>query len=249
MLDFLLKSFTLTLMKYTHSYRKYSAFTDWSWPAFKVNLRHLLNRYADKINLSISGIDDNSDQVSFYATGRGDSGVAIVSRGREFRICDTSTGNRSLRPETALQSRYYNELVIEFFKLIRAYLPDTVLESTGGVEVFNGKRIVVNNKYTYFTGDHEVEVGDIVTLPSAFKDNHTWEGTVTAIGSKYAGDCKTILGVETCHDADEQIDADGTGSADEEITELLRDSGMDYIDAMDASRKILLLIAKRLGIK
>ena len=57
------------------------------------------------------------------------------------------------------------------------------------------KKVVVNGKYTYET-DIDVQIGDIVLLPSAgWLDKQPWQGTITALNSTYTGECRKIIAI------------------------------------------------------
>lgn len=52
-------------------------------------------------------------------------------------------------------------------------------------------RVVVNDKYTYECS-FKVRVGDKVKLPKGLGP-HEWVGTITALGSPYAGEVKNVI--------------------------------------------------------
>ena len=115
-------------------------------------------------------------------------------------------------------------------------------------------RIIVNEKFTYLSGEFDVKIGDTVTLPSKFNGSD-WQGTVTAIGSNYDGDCKTILGVvkkdpETNSFDMDQIDPDDQITTEEGIATILFDKyRLREEDAADASREILKFVCDQLSSK
>jgi hypothetical protein len=49
--------------------------------------------------------------------------------------------------------------------------------------------------FTYETGGLDVQVGDVVELPSPFTPGETIHGTVTELGSTYKGICRQIIRV------------------------------------------------------
>jgi hypothetical protein len=61
-------------------------------------------------------------------------------------------------------------------------------------------KIIVNNRYTYETGDIKVKKGDKVILATSSwlldAVGPTWEGTVTALKSDYDGPCTKIIRVK-----------------------------------------------------
>jgi hypothetical protein len=137
--------------------------------------------------------------------------------------------------------------VVEFYKLIRKHAPSTILNSDGGDEVFGGKKIVVNKNHTYLSGEFDVKVGDTVIVPSSFNGSE-WQGTVTAIGSDYDGDCKTILGLVQKDPETKPFDDDNTVLKDIE-TILFDKYRLREEDAADASREILKFVCDQLSSK
>ena len=139
----------------------------------------------------------------------------------------------------------YDSVVVEFYKLIRKHAPSTILSSDGGDEVFGGTKIIVNDMYTYLSGEFDVKVGDTVTLPSNFKGSE-WQGTVTAIGSNYDGDCKTILGVVQ-KDPETKPFVDKI-TAEQDIQTILFDKyRLRSDDAAAASFEIIKIVCKHLS--
>jgi len=58
--------------------------------------------------------------------------------------------------------------------------------------------IIVDNKWTYYTGHHRVDIGDKVKCPVARHADAVWIGEVTGLGAldaNYTGKVNTILGV------------------------------------------------------
>ncbi len=59
------------------------------------------------------------------------------------------------------------------------------------------KRVVVNG-YTYETEIEDLRVGDSVILPTPYwlqdVKGPTWIGSVTSLGSDYAGACARVIG-------------------------------------------------------
>ena len=140
----------------------------------------------------------------------------------------------------------YDSVVVEFYKLIRKHAPSTILSSDGGDEVFGGTKIVVNDMYTYLSGEFDVKVGDTVTLPSFNFKGSEWQGTVTAIGSNYDGDCKTILGVAQ-KDPETKPFVDKI-TAEQDIQTILFDKyRLRSDDAAAASFEIIKIVCKHLS--
>ena len=235
-------------MGYTHYYRNKPAFTDEQWSAFCVEVRQLFQSYRGVVALGnghgepLSSPYIGRDEIAFNGIDDDSHETAFVSKFRdEFQFCKTAR-------------KPYDEVVVKFYKLIRKYLPTTELMSDGGIEIFGGRKIMVNNKWTYLTGGYEVAVGDTVILPHGHRNGKkysdgTWEGTVTRMGSKYDGECKTILGVVAKGPLD-HVDPDAQITTEEGIAAMLNeDYGLDEEDAAAASRKALLIVANRLGIK
>lgn len=173
-------------MGFTHYYKNKPAFTDSQWAALTEDVKKLLKN--SNVPLSNGNGDIGSKPVftkhdiMFNGVGIDSHETAVVyKQASEFEFCKTTR-------------KPYDSVVAEFYKLIRKHAPSTILSSDGGDEVFGGTKIIVNDMYTYYSGEFDVKVGDTVTLPSNFKGSD-WQATVTAIGSNYDGDCKTILGV------------------------------------------------------
>lgn len=184
----------------------------------------------------------NSRHIMFNGIGDDSHETAVVYKGAsEFEFCKTAR-------------KPYDSVVVEFYKLIRKHAPSTILNSDGGDEVFGGKKIVVNKNHTYLSGEFDVKVGDTVIVPSSFNGSE-WQGTVTAIGSDYDGDCKTILGVvqkdpETNIFDMDQIDPDDQITTEEGIATILFDKyRLREEDAADASREILKFVCDQLSSK
>ena len=175
----------------------------------------------------------------FNGIGDDSHETAVVYKGAsEFEFCKTAR-------------KPYDSVVVEFYKLIRKHAPSTILSSDGGDEVFGGKKIVVNEKFTYLSGEFDVKVGDTVIVPSGFKGSE-WQGTVTAIGSAtttaldYDGDCKTILGVVQKDPETNIFDNDNTVLKDIE-TILFDKYRLRYDDASAASLEIINIVCKHLS--
>jgi hypothetical protein len=104
------------------------AFTDAQWAAFTKAARKLLA--STKIPLAGPNgepgtkpeIDDH--WVAFNGVGEDAHETAAVEReANEFEFCKTA-------------EKPYDEVVVEFYKLVRKHLPSTPLSSDGGKEVF-----------------------------------------------------------------------------------------------------------------
>ena len=233
-------------MGYTHYMKNKPAFTDAQWAAFCNDVRDIFNKY--RLTLANGAGDARSKpyigrgEISFNGRGEDSHETGYVPKAAtEFEFCKTA-------------HKPYDVVVVEVYKLVRKYLPDAELSSDGGDEIFGGQKIRVNNKWTYLTGDYEVGVGDTVTLPAGQKySDRTWEGTVTEIGSTYDGDCKYILGVVAKAPVVgplDHVDPDAQISTEEEIAAMLADEYAIHEEvAADMSRKALLIVAKRLGVK
>ena len=224
-------------MGYTHYYRDKPAFTDSQWAALTEDVKKLFknsnvplsNGYGDigskpiftKYDITFNGVGDDSHETA-----------VVYKQASSFEFCKTAR-------------KPYDSVVVEFFKLIRKHAPSTVLSSDGGDEVFGGTKIVVNDMYTYYSGEFDVKVGDTVIVPSNFKGSD-WQATVTAIGSNYDGDCKTILGVVQ-KDPLTNIFVDKI-TAEQDIQTILFDKyRLRSDDADAASLEIIKIVCKHLS--
>ncbi len=172
-----------------------------------------------KCDIMFNGVGDDSHETA-----------VVYKQASEFEFCKTAR-------------KPYDSVVVEFYKLIRKHAPSTILSSDGGDEVFGGQKIVVNDMYTYYSGEFDVKVGDTVIV-SNFKGSDR-QATVTAIGSNYDGDCKTILGVV-------QKDPETNSFVDkltvfQDIETILFDKyRLRYDDASAASLEIIEIVCKHL---
>jgi len=233
-------------MGYSHYFKNKPAFTDSQWAALTDDVKKLIKNSNVPLGDANGEIGSkpvfNTRHIMFNGIGDDSHETAVVYKGAsEFEFCKTAR-------------KPYDSVVVEFYKLIRKHAPSTILNSDGGDEVFGGKKIVVNGKFTYLSGEFDVKIGDTVTLPSKFNGSE-WQGTVTAIGSDYDGDCKTILGVEkkdpetNSFDMD-QIDPDDQITTEEGIATILFDKyRLREEDAADASREILKFVCDQLSSK
>jgi len=61
-------------------------------------------------------------------------------------------------------------------------------------------KIVINDKFTYESGDLIVKIGDTVVLPTPYwlrdVQSPTWEGIVTSTTSDWTGACAPIISVK-----------------------------------------------------
>lgn len=223
-------------MGYTHYMRNKPEFTDAQWSAFCLDLRDLL------ANSKVPIVNAHGDRGTKAHIGRAE----ISFNGREDDSHETcwipKAAEAFLFVKTARKP--YDEVVVAVFKLVRRYLPQTILSSDGGDEIFGGKKIIVNGKWTYLTGGFDVKVGDTVLLPSGVKYRYedTWEGTVTAIGSKYTGDCKTILGVVL-----PKVEIAPAKSLRAELIELVDNVTCDRDTSKDLVDDILSVVRKHLS--
>lgn len=235
-------------MGYTNYLRDKPAFSDIQWAAFTNDVADVYHKYRNIIggpsgelddsrprigrnDISFNGIDDESHETCY-----------VPKAATEFEFCKTAR-------------KEYDPVVVEVYKLVRKYLPTTVLSSDGGDEVFGGKKVMVG-KWTYLTGDLDVGVGDVVRLPCGhrnkkkYSDGSSWVGFTTAIGSEYEGECKYILEVVAKAGPLDHLDPDAQISTEEAIaTMLFEDYAIHEEVAAAMSRKALLIVAKRLGIK
>jgi hypothetical protein len=220
-------------MGYTHYLENKPAFTDSQWVAFCQDVRKLLASYEGKIPLGDGHGDAGTKpyigktEIAFNGIGEDAHETAYVCKGQsEFQFCKTAR-------------KPYDEVVVKLYKLIRQYLPATELSSDGGDEVFGGKKIIVNGKWTYLTGDFSVAVGDTVILPPSKFREDDWEGTVTAISSNYDGVCKTIVGVVA------PVAVPKTVTVNEEIYDIIRCHAPAAL-AAELTDKILGVVIARL---
>lgn len=175
-------------MGHTNYIRNKRAFTDVEWKSFTSDVKKLLRNsdvpLADSTGMVGSKPEFERSCISFNGVGSDAHETACVTKdAMPFDFCKTA-------------HKPYDKVVVEFYKLVRKYIPDVQLSSDGGDEVFNGVKIKVDGKWTYYAGDHNVKVGDTVILPPTPYSDGNWEGVVTEIGSSYYGACKTILGVK-----------------------------------------------------
>lgn len=233
-------------MGYSHYFKNKPAFTDSQWAALTDDVKKLIKNSNVPLGDANGEIGTkpvfNTRHIMFNGIGDDSHETAVVYKGAsEFEFCKTAR-------------KPYDSVVVEFYKLIRKHAPSTILNSDGGDEVFGGQKIVVNKNHTYLSGEFDVKVGDTVTLPSKFNGSD-WQGTVTAIGSDYDGDCKTILGVvqkdpETKPFDMDQIDPDDQITTEEGIATILFDKyRLREEDAADASREILKFVCDQLSSK
>jgi hypothetical protein len=213
-------------MGYTHYMRNKPAFTETQWAAFCNDVRKLLNKskvplanaagdkgtkpYFGRAEVSFNGVEDNSHETCYIPKGAS-----------EFEFCKTAR-------------KPYDPVVVEVYKLVRKYLPTTVLSSDGGPKVFSSVVMVQPERgkaLTYLTGDFKVKVGDTVILPPLpYGDGGEWTAKVIATESDYEGELKEILGVE------EEIE---TPPLKEELAKILSDYGVEDGDLDDAVDFIL----------
>lgn len=115
-------------MGYTHYIRNRPAFTAAQWAAFVKDVRALLKKA--KVPLANGAGDEGTipeiseTHIAFNGVGEDSHETAFVNReATDFDFCKTA-----YKP--------YDEVVVEFYKLIRKHLPGTELTSDGGDEVF-----------------------------------------------------------------------------------------------------------------
>jgi hypothetical protein len=224
-------------MGYTHYYKNKPTFTDSQWAALTDDVKKLLKNSKVPLGGANGEIGSkpvfNSWNIMFNGIGDDSHETAAVYKGAiEFDFCKTAR-------------KPYDSVVVEFYKLIRKHAPSTILNSDGGDEVFGGQKIVVNKNFTYLSGEFDVKVGDTVIVPSSFKGSE-WQGTVTAVGSDYDGDCKTILGVVQKDPETNIFDDDNTVLKDIE-TILFDKYRLRYDDAAAASFEIIKIVCKHLS--
>ena len=115
-------------MGYTHYMSNKPAFTDEQWKDFTTDVKGLLAR----ARVPLAGPDGEwGTKPSFTARAIMFNGVdgdshetAVVKKGAvEFEFCKTA-------------GKPYDEVVVDFWKLVRRYLPSVELSSDGGPSIF-----------------------------------------------------------------------------------------------------------------
>jgi hypothetical protein len=225
-------------MGYTHYFKNKPAFTDVQWAALTEDVKKLIKNSNVPLGDANGNIGSkpvfNTRHIMFNGIGDDSHETAVVYKGAsEFEFCKTAR-------------KPYDSVVVEFYKLIRKHAPSTILNSDGGDEVFGGQKIMINGQYTYLTGPVDVKVGDTVFLPNYYNNGPSWEAVVTAIGSDYDGDCKTILGVVQKGPETNPFDNDNT--AEKDIQTILFDKyRLRSTDAAAASLEIINIVCKHLS--
>lgn len=225
-------------MGYTHYIKNRPAFTDAQWLAFGKECRALFKKHADILADGNGKVGTkpiiSHKAVLFNGIGGDAHETGFVNKGPEsFDFCKTAR-------------KPYDKVVVEFYKLIRKYLPDTELSSDGGDGVFDDV-VVIDGKYTFLTGGLDLKVGDIVKLPNQWGGE--WTGEVTALESDYeSDDMETVLRLEeSVNPAPAETVVLGTETFTEQIANRIYASGrVSRAFANEAANDIVKLAAERL---
>lgn len=233
--------------------RNKPAFTDAQWTAFCSDVRKIFAEHFDEI-ANANGIAGTKphvgkNEVCFNGIEDDAHETCVVRRNHtNFDFCKTAR-------------KPYDRVVVKVYKLVKKYLPETILSSDGGPAVFSDVVVVEapsGKLLTYSAGSHKVNVGDIVLLPSLsrYGNGYDWTAEVVATKSDYDGELKEILevvqrgvGGEDAGPLD-HLDPDDQISTEEEIASAIHEKYELSEDASaDIARLALLIVAKRLGLK
>jgi len=115
-------------MGYAHYMNNKPAFTDEQWKTFTKDVRELLKNTNIPVvnNFGEAGTkpEFRSDSIGFNGVEDDSHETCFVPKDAvDFQFCKTA-------------HKPYDSLVVEVYKLVRKYLPDTELSSDGGKEVF-----------------------------------------------------------------------------------------------------------------
>ena len=218
-------------------------FTDAQWVAFCADVRKIFDDHWDEIANPNGVVGTNPyigrNEISFNGIEDDAHETCVVRRGGvKFEFCKTAR-------------KPYDKVVVKVYKLVRKYLPETVLSSDGGEAVF-GNVVVVEapngKRLTYSAGGFEVKVGDRVVLPplSFDKDGDEWVATVIATESDYEGRLVEIIDIDELALTVEEAQKPTVGTLKDAIERIILDDTDATLNVDFAAEKIVKLVQSRL---